>query len=61
MKNVHTASSPASSISATRRYDLDWLRVICIVILLYYHVGMIYVPWDWHIKSAEKVKPCGGL
>ena len=53
MKNAHTAPSPLSSISATRRYDIDWLRVICIVILLYYHVGMIYVPWDWHIKSAE--------
>ncbi len=38
----------------SRRYDLDWLRVICIIILLYYHVGMIYVPWGWHIKSAEK-------
>lgn len=42
-----------SSVSL-RRYDLDWLRVICIIILLYYHVGMIYVPWDWHIKSTEK-------
>jgi glucans biosynthesis protein C len=36
--------------SQTRRYDLDWLRVIAIVILLYYHVGMMYVTWDWHIK-----------
>jgi glucans biosynthesis protein C len=34
----------------TRRYDLDWLRVLAIVILLYYHVGMMYVAWDWHIK-----------
>ena len=35
----------------TRRYDLDWLRVTAIAILLYYHVGMIYVSWDWHINS----------
>lgn len=50
MKNQTTSLSSA----AARRYDLDWLRVICIVILLYYHVGMIYVPWGWHIKSEEK-------
>ncbi len=54
MNNAQTATSLTSSIVATRRYDLDWLRVVCIVILLYYHVGMIYVPWDWHIKSTEK-------
>ena len=46
-------SAPVSPTLSSRRYDLDWLRVICIVILLYYHVG-IYVPWDWHIKSEEK-------
>ncbi len=38
---------------AQRRYDLDWLRVIAIVTLLFYHTGMIYVSWGWHIKSAE--------
>lgn len=36
-----------------RRYDLDWLRVIAILILLYYHVGMIYVSWGWHIKHEQ--------
>ncbi|WP_266367362.1 acyltransferase family protein [Tellurirhabdus rosea] len=36
-----------------RRYDLDWLRVIAIVILLFYHTGMIYVSWGWHIQSRE--------
>ena len=33
-----------------RRYDLDWLRVIVFAILIFYHVGMYFVPWDWHIK-----------
>jgi glucans biosynthesis protein C len=36
-----------------RRHDLDWLRVIAIVTLLFYHTGMIYVSWGWHIKSTE--------
>lgn len=37
----------------TRRYDLDWLRVFAILILLFYHTGMIYVSWGWHIQSQE--------
>lgn len=44
----------SNTSSATfRRYDLDWLRVIAILTLLFYHTGMIYVSWDWHIKSPE--------
>jgi len=34
-----------------RRYDLDWMRVIAILIVLVYHVGMIFVPWGFHIKN----------
>lgn len=45
------ASSDALSAPTTRRYDLDWLRVGAILILLFYHTGMIYVSWGWHIKS----------
>ncbi|WP_251358955.1 acyltransferase family protein [Kangiella sp. TOML190] len=35
-----------------RRYDLDWLRVIAFILLIFYHVGMMYVSWGWHIKST---------
>lgn len=34
-----------------RRYDIDWLRVIVFGLLIFYHVGMFFVPWDWHIKN----------
>jgi len=34
-----------------RRYDLDWLRVIVFALLIFYHVGMFFVPWDFHIKN----------
>ena len=34
-----------------RRYDLDWLRVIAFGLLIFYHVGMYYVTWGWHVKS----------
>ena len=36
-----------------RRYDLDWLRFIAIVILLFFHTGMWFNPWEWHVKNAE--------
>lgn len=40
------------STPMARRYDLDWLRVIAFGLLILYHLGMFYVTWDWHVKSA---------
>ena len=37
---------------STRRCDLDWLRIIAFILLIFYHTGMFYVTWDWHVKSA---------
>ncbi len=37
----------------SRRHDLDWLRFIAIVILLFYHTGMLFNPWGWHVKNNE--------
>ncbi len=34
-----------------RRYDLDWLRVLVFILLIFYHVGMLFVPWEFHIKN----------
>ncbi|MBU1377179.1 MAG: acyltransferase family protein [Alphaproteobacteria bacterium] len=39
--------------AATRRYDLDALRVGAFLLLLLYHLGMFYVSWDWHVKSSH--------
>lgn len=37
-----------------RRYDLDWLRVIAIILVLYFHTAMIFVEGDsWHIKNEQ--------
>ena len=36
-----------------RRYDLDWVRICAFGLLIFYHVGMYYVTWDWHVKSAH--------
>jgi len=39
--------------TAVRRHDLDWLRLIAIVILLFYHTGMLFCTWGFHIKNSE--------
>lgn len=36
-----------------RRYDLDWLRFIAIVVLLFFHTGMLFNQWEWHVKNSE--------
>lgn len=45
-----TASTPE------RRHDLDWIRVGAFFLLILYHVGMFYVPWDWHVKTPHPVE-----
>jgi hypothetical protein len=45
-----------SKIPITRRSDLDWLRFIAIVILLFFHTGMLFNQWEWHIKNQETSK-----
>jgi hypothetical protein len=35
-----------------RRHDIDALRVGAFALLILYHVGMFYVSWGWHVKSA---------
>lgn len=36
-----------------RRHDLDWLRLIAIVVLLFFHTGMWFNTWGWHVKNNE--------
>jgi len=37
----------------SRRFDLDWVRIGAFMLLIFYHVGMYYVTWDWHVKSQQ--------
>ncbi|MEM8939919.1 MAG: acyltransferase family protein [Bacteroidota bacterium] len=43
-------------MSIQRRYDIDWIRVIVFDILIVYHIGMFFVPWDWEIKNNEIIE-----
>lgn len=51
--NPFPVSDQASIACAERRFDLDWLRIIAFGLLIFYHVGMYYVTWDFHIKSPN--------
>lgn len=45
------ASAPPSN---SRRADLDWLRIGALGLLILYHVGLAYTPWDWHLNSKHR-------
>ena len=52
--SVDDFSSASRQLAApARRHDLDWLRVIAFGLLIFYHIGMFYVTWDWHVKSVH--------
>lgn len=38
-----------------RHYGMDWLRIGAFGLLILYHVGMVFVPWGFHIKNPETV------
>lgn len=38
-----------------RRTDLDWLRIGAFAILIVFHVGMVYAPAEWEVKSPRIV------
>ena len=46
----------ARSMAADRYFGLDWLRIAAFAILILYHIGMFFVPWGWHVKSAQPVE-----
>jgi glucan biosynthesis protein C len=42
-----------SPLSSARRADIDWIRVGAFGLLILYHVGLVYAPWDWHVHSPR--------
>ena len=39
-----------------RQYGLDWLRIGAFALLIFYHIGMFFVPWGWHVKAVTQVE-----
>jgi len=40
-----------------RRYDIDWLRVLAIALLLVYHIGIGFQPWGVFIGFIQSKEP----
>jgi glucan biosynthesis protein C len=43
-------------LTTDRRYDIDWLRVIAIALLLIYHVVIVFQPWGFFIGFIQSVE-----
>ncbi|MBR0962429.1 acyltransferase family protein [Bradyrhizobium japonicum] len=48
-------STPQQFSAQERRIDLDWVRILAFGLLIFYHVGMLYVSWGFHIKSVHRL------
>ncbi|MBX9706444.1 MAG: acyltransferase family protein [Caulobacteraceae bacterium] len=46
----------AHPIITGRQFGLDWLRIGAFGILIFYHIGMFFVPWGWHVKTAVPIE-----
>lgn len=48
-------------MTTERRYDIDWLRVIAIGLLLIYHIAIVFQPWAMLIGFIRSNDPMEGL
>ncbi|WP_439483417.1 acyltransferase family protein [Cyclobacterium plantarum] len=44
-----------------RRYDIDWLRVVAIALLLIYHIAIVFQPWAAFIGFIRSEVPMESL
>jgi len=43
--------------TSERRFDLDWVRVITMLVVFVFHSGMFFVSWPWHLKNDQLSLP----
>jgi glucans biosynthesis protein C len=48
---MQRGSDPQAALG--RHYGMDWLRIGAFQLLILYHVSMVFVPWDYHVKLAS--------
>lgn len=41
----------ATTSPKTRRFELDWLRVLAILAIFFFHSARFFDPMEWHIKN----------
>ncbi|WP_231726129.1 MULTISPECIES: acyltransferase family protein [unclassified Sphingomonas] len=53
MTNTATAPRPDAAPPIARHYGMDWLRIAAFALLILYHIGLVYAPWNFHVKSPH--------
>jgi peptidoglycan/LPS O-acetylase OafA/YrhL len=54
---IAVTTSVATAIRSTRRHDLDWLRVMAVLLLIPFHSARVFDVWDdFYVKSADLSK-----
>ena len=48
--------SEAPERPISRHHGMDWLRVGAFVLLIVYHVAMVFSPWHWVVKSSHRAE-----
>ena len=38
-----------------RHYGMDWLRIAAFGLLIFYHIGLVFAPWQYHAKTAQPI------
>lgn len=46
-----TITSKVKNDLSKRQHYIDWIRVLAFGILIFYHSGMFFVSWGWHVKN----------
>jgi glucans biosynthesis protein C len=36
-----------------RQYYIDWLRILLIISVFLFHIGMVFKTWGWHVKNDQ--------
>lgn len=39
-----------------RHYGMDWLRIGAFALLIFYHIGLVFVHWGYHAKTAHPME-----
>ena len=46
-------SLPVPARASSRHYGMDWLRIGAFVLLILYHVGLVFSPWPYELKAVR--------
>lgn len=48
---MEPVTSTITTHSSKRKNYIDWIRVLAFCILIFFHSGMFFVGWGWHVKN----------